>query len=159
MQQRTPTARLSVLAVATFLVVACNGSDVTATGAATDADDAPAGEVVVDVADTDLGEILVDASGMTLYGFTNDTDGTSTCTEECAERWPALAVEEGFAVADGLDAGVFSTTERPDGALQLVAGDWPLYLFADDSAPGDVNGQGAGDVWFVVSPSGELIRQ
>ena len=39
--------------------------------------------------------------------------------------------------------------------MQLKAGKWPLYRFAGDEAPGDVNGQGSGDVWFVARPPGE----
>jgi predicted lipoprotein with Yx(FWY)xxD motif len=30
---------------------------------------------------------------------------------------------------------------------------WPLYTFANDKAPGQVNGQGVGGVWFVATPS------
>jgi predicted lipoprotein with Yx(FWY)xxD motif len=34
--------------------------------------------------------------------------------------------------------------------MQLIAGHFPLYRFAGDVAPGDVNGQGAHGAWFVV---------
>ena len=43
------------------------------------------------------------------------------------------------------------------GALGIGPG-VALYLFANDGAPGDVNGQGVGDVWYVVGPDGEIIR-
>ena len=79
-------------------------------------------------------------------GFTDDTDATSTCFEACADAWPPIIVDPDFVVGAGLDPAVFSTTERPDGSLQLVAGVWPLYLFAGDGAAGDLNGQGSGDV-------------
>ena len=46
---------------------------------------------------------------------------------------------------------------RSDGSAQLAAGIWPLYRFAGDAAPGDVNGQGSGDVWFAASPEGKLL--
>jgi predicted lipoprotein with Yx(FWY)xxD motif len=36
-------------------------------------------------------------------------------------------------------------------------GDGPLYFFANDVAPGDTNGQGIGDVWYVVGPDGTAI--
>ncbi|HUG84921.1 MAG TPA: hypothetical protein VMM13_10170 [Euzebya sp.] len=121
--------------------------------------EAATGDVAVDVADNDLGQILVDGDGLTLYGFTNDSDGTSACTGDCAATWPPLIVEEDFTVAEGLDAATFSTTEREDGSLQLVVGDWPLYYFAADGGPGDVNGQGVGGVWFVVDSSGGLVRE
>ena len=41
---------------------------------------------------------------------------------------------------------------------QVKAGAWPLYYFANDAAPGDTNGQDVGDVWYVVSPTGEPIE-
>jgi predicted lipoprotein with Yx(FWY)xxD motif len=47
---------------------------------------------------------------------------------------------------------------RPDGTYQLKAGKWPLYRFSGDGAPGDVNGQGFGGVWFVVTPTGGLLK-
>lgn len=46
---------------------------------------------------------------------------------------------------------------REDGAEQVTYGGWPLYHFAGDEAPGDTNGQGVNDVWFVVDPSGEAV--
>jgi predicted lipoprotein with Yx(FWY)xxD motif len=42
--------------------------------------------------------------------------------------------------------------------MQVKVGELPLYYFAQDAAPGDVNGQGLQDMWYVVSPAGELIR-
>ena len=41
----------------------------------------------------------------------------------------------------------------------MTYNDWPLYYFAQDSAPGDVNGQGVGDVWYLLSPDGEPIEE
>jgi len=86
-----------------------------------------------------------------LYAFTNDTDAKSTCTGTCAEAWPPVIVDPSWSVAPGLDAGVFSTVIRDDGSEQLTAGRFPLYRFSGDARPGDVNGQGSGGVWFVVS--------
>jgi predicted lipoprotein with Yx(FWY)xxD motif len=39
-----------------------------------------------------------------------------------------------------------------------VVNGWPLYFFANDAAPGDTNGQGVGDNWFVVGTDGEPIQ-
>ena len=44
-----------------------------------------------------------------------------------------------------------------DGSEQATYNGWPLYYFAQDSAPGDVNGQGVGDVWYVVDATGAMI--
>ena len=35
----------------------------------------------------------------------------------------------------------------------------PIYTFAKDMAPGDVNGQGANDVWYVIAPDGTMIER
>ena len=115
-----------------------------------------AGAATVATADTDLGTILVDASGMTLYGFTDDSSGEPTCVEGCADAWPPALVEGDPQVGD-LDASVFTVVEHPLGS-QLKAGDWPLYTFSGDTAPGDTNGQGSGGKWFVVAVDGTLIE-
>jgi predicted lipoprotein with Yx(FWY)xxD motif len=118
---------------------------------------APAmGDATVTVADTDFGEILVDAEGRTLYLFTPDEQGPSTCTADCLANWPALA---GPATAgEGVDESLLGTATRPDdGSEQATYNGWPLYYFAADPAPGDINGQGVGDVWFVIDAAGEAV--
>lgn len=112
---------------------------------------------IVAVASTTIGDALVDEAGLTLYGFLNDTDGVPTCEGACADAWPPVIVESADLPAD-LDPAVFSVSERPDGTFQLSAGVWPLYRFAGDAAAGDINGQGSGDVWFVATPEGGLIK-
>jgi predicted lipoprotein with Yx(FWY)xxD motif len=107
-------------------------------------------------ADTGLGTVLVDAEGLTLYGLTDDTDGIPTCDGACADAWPPLTVDSAGLPA-GLDADLYRVVERSDGTFQLAAGEWPLYGFAGDAAPGDTNGQGSGGVWFAVAPDGSLI--
>lgn len=107
-------------------------------------------------AESALGEIVVDDGGNTLYVFIPDDGGDSTCYDDCAEAWPPL---EGAAQASGsLDASLLGTISRTDGAEQVTYNGWPLYYFANDAAPGDTNGQGVNDVWYVIAPSGEVIR-
>jgi predicted lipoprotein with Yx(FWY)xxD motif len=57
-----------------------------------------------------------------------------------------------------LNASLLGTSPRTDGAEQVTYNGWPLYYFANDAAPGDTNGQGVNDVWYVIAPSGEVIR-
>jgi predicted lipoprotein with Yx(FWY)xxD motif len=104
------------------------------------------------------GQILVDGEGRTLYGFTPDEAGTPTCYDDCATAWPPLLAEGEITVGDGLDDSDFSTATRTDGGDQVKIGTWPLYYFANDPNPGDVNGQGLNGKWYVVSPAGELIK-
>jgi predicted lipoprotein with Yx(FWY)xxD motif len=111
---------------------------------------------LVNTRESALGTVLVNAQGMTLYAFLNDTEGESTCTGDCLANWPAAVVGE--ADVSLLDPEVFTTVENPEAGTMLKAGDWPLYTFAGDAAPGDVNGQAVGDVWWVVAADGALIE-
>lgn len=163
---RTPLTRTTLVAAAigaALLLAACGGSndaEVVATPAETPAPAADSGPVAIDVlsGDTSLGPVLVGPDGHTLYAFTNDIEAVSTCYGTCADAWPPVIVSDDWTAGPGLDFGIFATTVREDGQRQLVAGRWPLYYFAGDAAPGDVQGQGSGDVWFAVDLDGILIR-
>lgn len=128
---------------------------------------APAGSAAmeagpfVQIAESEeYGAILVDGACRTLYAFANDTPGTSACLEACAEAWPPLTVADGVvpALADELDPSLFVVIEHSESGPMLQVGDWPLYYFASDAAPGDIDGQGVGDVWWLVAPDGSLIQ-
>lgn len=107
----------------------------------------------------DYGEVLVDGDGRMLYMFTPDSEGESTCYDDCAEAWPPLTVESADAVAAGSDVTAdLGTTERDDGSLQVTAGGLPLYYFVQDEEPGDANGMGLGNVWFLLRPDGSILR-
>ncbi|MGH2455215.1 MAG: COG4315 family predicted lipoprotein [Candidatus Limnocylindria bacterium] len=107
---------------------------------------------------TDLGELLADGTGATLYLFTSDSAGTSTCYDDCAASWPPLTVEAGEepAAAEGVSAQL-GTTERTDGAVQVTVNGMPAYRYAGDAAPGEVNGQGVGGAWFGMGPDGGMV--
>jgi predicted lipoprotein with Yx(FWY)xxD motif len=121
---------------------------------------AAAGEGTIALTTSALGEIVVDAEGKTLYAFTPDTDGVSTCYDDCATSWPPLLADGTAAptAGAGLDASKLTTVDRTDGTKQVKYGDWPLYYFAGDSAAGDTNGQGVGTKWYVVDAAGALIK-
>ena len=46
--------------------------------------------------------------------------------------------------------GQFGVSGRCDGTLQLTYDNKPLYFYASDNNPGDVNGEGVGGVWWLV---------
>ncbi|HSJ46148.1 MAG TPA: hypothetical protein VK923_15850 [Euzebyales bacterium] len=123
--------------------------------AETSEDASAAGGGAIEVASTDLGDILVDGEGMTLYVFDNDTGGTSSCTGDCVANWPPLTGD--VTAGDGVDESLLGTTQRDDGSMQVTYADQPLYHFAGDQAPGDVNGQAVGGIWWVVGADGEKI--
>ena len=53
---------------------------------------------------------------------------------------------------------MLGTITRDDGTTQVTYNGWTLYYFVDDAAPGDALGQGLGDVWFLVTSTGEAIE-
>jgi predicted lipoprotein with Yx(FWY)xxD motif len=145
-------------AIATSIVVtlAACGSDPAPISTPAEATEAPAEAAAVITSSSELGDILTTANGLSLYGFTNDSDGSPTCEGGCAGAWPPVIVD-GAELPAGLDAAVFSVVERPDGTKQLAAGVWPLYRFAGDVTAGQTTGHLSGDVWFLAAPDGSLI--
>jgi predicted lipoprotein with Yx(FWY)xxD motif len=132
-----------------------SNSKSTTTAAASSSGSASA--AMVKTSDSGLGKILTTSNGMTIYGFTKDTGGMSSCVDGCAAAWPPVKVDS-MTLPSGLDSSTFKVIKRPDGSFQLEAGDWPLYTYAADSAAGQTNGQGVGGTWFVVKPDGSLNK-
>jgi predicted lipoprotein with Yx(FWY)xxD motif len=122
------------------------------------------GGATVNVSESaDFGSILVDAEGRSLYFFMSDTadSGTSACTGDCAVEWPPLVTDGEPVAGEGVDASLLGTITRDDGATQVTYNGRPLYLFHEDTAAGDTNGQGVTDEfgdWHLVSPAGEAIE-
>jgi predicted lipoprotein with Yx(FWY)xxD motif len=150
--------RRLVAAIAVLLLTAAACSEEPAAGEGDTADGGAAAEATVATADSDLGEIVVDAEGRTLYVFLADEGGTSTCYDDCEASWPPLTVDGDPVAGEGIDASLLGTSPRDDGSTQVTLDGQPLYHFGADEAPGDTNGQGVGDVWYVVSPAGEPIQ-
>lgn len=101
--------------------------------------------------------ILVDGHGRTLYLLTSDPKGASTCASidpSCPKSWPALPA---FVVGGaGVKASLLGKTKN--GKQATYAGH-PLYHYAGDKKPGDLNGQGLFGVWYVVSPTGKAVKK
>ncbi|WP_159706159.1 hypothetical protein [Arthrobacter sp. 18067] len=111
------------------------------------------------VASSSAGQIVVDSKGMSLYFFTKDVkdSGTSACTEACLAAWPIFTTTSEGPTVDGV-TGTVGTIASPDGNKHVTLNGMPLYYYAKDKAPGDVTGQGVGGVWYLVSPTGEMIK-
>ena len=91
------------------------------------------------------GQIMTTPEGMTVYTFDQDMPGVSSCYGECAQAWPPVT-----APSDAQPFGQMSIIARTDGTRQWAYNDMPLYLYHDDTAQGDVEGDGKGGVWHVV---------
>jgi len=117
-------------------------------------------------------QILVDGSGRTLYMFTSDIGGKDTvCTPqgpygaECPAIWPPLTSTAPPRAGKGINAKRLDVYLRRDGKRQVTYNHHPLYYFHGDPAtppgdkkPGDVNGEGFYQEWYVLAPSGRPLR-
>jgi predicted lipoprotein with Yx(FWY)xxD motif len=152
-------ASLSLVIFVVLTVAACGGSggaNASSTTAATSSGSPP----TVRLENSALGEILVDTQGRTLYLFKADSGGVSACDGACAAAWPPLLAHGHLRVAGGANVSLLSTIERSGGARQLAYNGHPLYLYAGDQKPGDVNGQGVaafGAPWYALSRTGKQV--
>jgi predicted lipoprotein with Yx(FWY)xxD motif len=97
------------------------------------------------------GTILTASNGRTLYLFTDDHKGSSSCNGACATEWPPVLVSKGGKVSGVSGLG---TIKRSNGQLQAALRGHALYRFSGDTAAGQVKGQGVEGDWFVATPSG-----
>lgn len=120
------------------------------------------------------GDVLA-LDGMTLYGghFTDGRNGgyslrgnfsflyahdkqlgTAACIDaSCLRRWRPFE-----APADAQPSGFWEVFTRPDGRKQWAYKGSALYLYADDHAPGDHNGQGLIDYVPIEGSAAQLQR-
>jgi len=117
------------------------------------------GTAELTTADSPLGEIIVDGDGMTAYYFDKDVpnSGSSSCSGECAVAWPSITSATTAPVVDEGITATVGTITGVAGETQITVNGLPIYLFQKDAAPGDVNGQAVGDVWWVIAPDGTKI--
>lgn len=153
--RRTRLALVPLVAALALVVVACSDDEPSVQGETTESGDEASGGGIT-VGDSDLGEVLVDPEGLTLYIFTNDSDGTSVCNDACEGAWPPVPGDTD--AGEGVDGAMLSSIERDDGSQQLAVNGRAVYTFSGDGAPGDVNGQDSGGVWYVVGADGEPIE-
>jgi len=99
------------------------------------------------------GSYLTDGTGRTLYFFTKDSNWTSACTGACLTKWPPFSPASVVAPSL-LKPSDFSTVSRADGMQQTEYMGRPLYYFANDKNPGDMNGNGFNNLWNVANITG-----
>ena len=151
----TPFLGLVALAAA-----ACGGSSSGGTQKVSSQSGGSGGAAVVATKSGADGTYLVDGKGMTLYLFEADKTSKSTCSSACASYWPAYTTSGTPTVSGDAKQSMVGTSKRSDGSTQVTYNGHPLYHFAQDSNPGDTNGQGStnfGAEWYIVAPSGDSI--
>ena len=147
-------ALLCLAAAGSVAVTGCGGGTSSeSTGNGTGNGNNPGTSIAVR-SSASVGNYLVSADGRTLYYFGLDLPGAgghapvSNCSGSCVALWPIFHVDAPTLPA-GLNAADFGELVRPDGVKQTTYKGWPLYFFADDSRPGDTNGDNL-DVWYVI---------
>ena len=158
------------LVAAAFIAAACSttsssglyGAPSAAPSAAPVAAPPAASGTAINVGTTGLGQVLVDSNGQTVYLFLADQGTASACNSaSCVQYWPPVLTSAAPVAGAGVNGSLLGTTARADGTTQVTYGGHPLYRFISDKKAGDATGQGVtafGAPWYVVSPSGALIR-
>jgi predicted lipoprotein with Yx(FWY)xxD motif len=146
---------------ASLLVSACGGSSQTASSAASapsttassPSSNGSSGAVVKTGSVSKVsGTVLVNAQGLTLYRLSGERAGKFICTSSgCLQVWHPLTVSAASKPTGSV--GSLGVVKRPDGTTQVTYRGMPLYTFAQDTSPGEANGQGIKDVgtWNAVT--------
>jgi predicted lipoprotein with Yx(FWY)xxD motif len=148
---------MSMLLIA-LTVVACGSSSSTSTGSSggTTPTTAPTSSVALikTASATVNGQsvtILTNAQGFTLYYLKPDTATKAACTGTCAGIWPPLLFTgTGSPTSATSLPGTLSVVTDANGQ-QVEYNGHPLYTFSKDTAPGQLNGEGIKEVWFVAT--------
>lgn len=106
-----------------------------------------------------VGSYLSNGTGWTLYTYGKDKQfgNTSACNGTCATIWPPFYTNN-VVVSVGLNASLFGNITRSDGSMQTTYNGYPLYHYSGDKNPGNLNGQGYLNLWYVISPNGTIVK-
>jgi predicted lipoprotein with Yx(FWY)xxD motif len=135
---------------------ACTGTcattwlPVTMSGAAMPA----SGTTMADTATPVAGAMATDTPAAGAMATDTPAAGTTMDTTPTTD-----ASMSGTPGADQIDMTKIGSITLPDGTEQLTYNGWPLYHYAQDMAPGDTKGEGMQNNWYLVSPSGDMIKE
>jgi predicted lipoprotein with Yx(FWY)xxD motif len=91
--------------------------------------------------------VLTTFTGMTLYERTSDPAPGSNCAGQCAHMWPPL-LSNGTVISTAPIGGNLTVHMTANGK-QVEYNGHPLYTYSGDTAPGQTNGQGVGNIWQI----------
>jgi predicted lipoprotein with Yx(FWY)xxD motif len=142
---------LGVLFLASLILAACSSSPSNSSGSATTSGGSGSTAPIVTTANnTKYGTILVSSDGKTLYTLVANGH-PAPCINSCGHVWPPLLVPAGSATLKG---GNDVTGLGKSGSGTVVTyQDYPLFMYAGDTAPGQANGNGIssyGGTWYVI---------
>jgi|1185.fasta_scaffold532943_2 predicted lipoprotein with Yx(FWY)xxD motif len=137
-----------------------SGADTTSTtkSAETSSTTAAGAEDTLQLVDTSLGKVIAGADGKVLYLYKPDgTAEVSTVPAGILGAWPPVVVKTAPTVGTGLDQSLVSAGAQPNGMKWVRYNDHLLYGFTGDAAPGDINGNGVGGIWYAVTAAGDAV--
>ena len=107
---------------------------------------------------TSLGRLVGLDNGLFVYVNVAERRNRPSCFGACTDEWRPV-VSEGTPMArGGADPRLVGTVQRGQGLLQVTYAGHPLYFYAGQTRSLEVNGQGVGGTWFVISVSGRPVR-
>lgn len=97
--------------------------------------------------------VLTNAAGRTLYWFTFDRPERVACTTQCTLAWPPVLMRSTtLDLPNQPQLESFGVVNGPNGRQVEYEGH-PLYTSDQDSGPGQANGEGFEDAWYVATVS------
>jgi predicted lipoprotein with Yx(FWY)xxD motif len=105
-----------------------------------------------------IGSVLTDADGHTLYEYVpNGKGATNQVPAADLAAWPPLVADGPVTLGTGLTATA-GTAKQSNGQVWVTYNSRIVYRYSGDRAPGDVNGNAFGDVWYALTPAGEPVQ-
>ena len=143
-------------AVVVLFLAACGGGSPVDSG--TSHATVPKGQAtVLYVHPTNVGVVVTLPYGDPVYVNVNEHVGSGpACTGTCADDWVPVTTGLAPQGASGIVASGLGTANY-DGKRQVTYFGHRLYYFASDHHPLTASGQGQGNSWFVILPSGEPL--
>ena len=103
-----------------------------------------------------FGRVLTDDVGVSVYVVEDDRD----CIDECRLLWTPVPADAVAASDPDLEPQLIGSMRGPNGIFQTTYAGRPLFYFAEDFVPGDVNGHQFdefGHVSYLIDPSGTVL--
>ncbi|MHB8190368.1 MAG: COG4315 family predicted lipoprotein [Ferrimicrobium sp.] len=100
------------------------------------------------------GPILTTKSGYTLYIRLGDEFRKSGCTGICLRAFPPELTNGAPQASSGILAADIGVLTANNSWEQASYGGHPLYRYRGDTAPGQINAEGKGSIWYVIGITG-----
>ena len=118
----------------------------------------PLAPATIKVEESSDGPVLASPQGKTLYMRLGDTPTHSGCYGTCLLAFPPMLTNGAPQASGGILAGYLGVLTSQNAGEQISYAGHPLYTYSGDSTPGQIAAEGAGGIWFAVTPGGTPLR-